>query len=99
MDIQLVYKIKGGDERDGMGDLAADLIDRSYSNMKKEFPSKQHKFWECKPLHKVNLDYTAIDGYVAYELYRKILILKDRLRPTWREMLCPRCNNALGEFQ
>ena len=99
VDIQLVYKIKGGDERDGMGDLAADLIDKSYANMKKEFPSNQHNFWEWMPLHKVNLDYAAIDRYVTYELYRTILTLKDRLRPTWQEMLCPRCKNALGELQ
>ena len=37
-----------------MGDLAADLIDKLYANMKKEFPSNQHGFWERMPLHKVH---------------------------------------------
>ena len=65
VDIQLVYKIKGEDERDWMGDLATDLIDNSYSDMKKKFPLNQHNFWERKPLHEINLNYAAIDGYLT----------------------------------
>jgi hypothetical protein len=77
VDIQDLFKIKGGNERDGMGDLAKKLIDKSYKHMKKKFPKSGHKVWECKPLEKINLDYAAIDGYISYELYRRIKAIEE----------------------
>ena len=82
-----------------MADLAEAIINPSYNTMKTSFPKEKHDYWEWKLLSPLHLEYAAKDGYVIYELYRKILTLKDRLRPTWQEMLCPRCKNALGELQ
>ncbi|KAM0848630.1 hypothetical protein ACQ4PT_054253 [Festuca glaucescens] len=70
IDLQDLFKLER--DRTGMADMAAALIDKTYKGMKKEFPSSQHKFWEKKPLDKINLEYAARDGFVAYELYRII---------------------------
>ena len=63
-----------------MADLAAAIIDPSYKNMKKSFPKEKHQFWEWKPLSPIHLEYAAKDGYVSYELYSRILIIKNGLR-------------------
>ncbi|XP_073353807.1 uncharacterized protein [Aegilops tauschii subsp. strangulata] len=42
VDIQKLFCIKGGGERDSMSDLAASIIDPSYKNMKKSFPKEKH---------------------------------------------------------
>ena len=73
-DIQDIYWIKGTGGRAGMATMAATLIDPKFKGMKKEFPDDEvnrvgHKYWECKPLSKINIEYAAIDGYIAYELY------------------------------
>ena len=73
-DIQDIYWIKGTSGRAGMATMAATLIDPKFKEMKKEFRDDEvhrvgHKYWECKPLSKINIEYAAIDGYIAYELY------------------------------
>ena len=67
IDLQRVYTLPGN-YKVGTGVMAADLIDPWYSNMKEKFPYKAHDNWRCQPLDKVNKDYVAIDGFVAFEL-------------------------------
>ena len=98
--IQRLFCIKGGAERDSMADLAAAIIDPSYKNMKKSFPKEKHQFWEWKPLSLIHLEYAAKDGYVSYELYRRILIIKNGLRhlqqQSMKERLRPHKSNDEG---
>lgn len=93
--IQRQFCIKGGGERDSMAGLAVAIIDSSYKNMKKSFPSEKHKFWE-NPLSTLHLEYAAKDRYVSYELYCRTLIIKDGLhhllQPPLKERLRP-CKN------
>ena len=100
VDIQRLFCIKGGGERDSMADLAAAIIDPSYKNMKKSFPKEKHQFWEWKPLSPIHLEYAAKDGYVSYELYRRILIIKNGLRhlhqQPMKERLRPHKSNDEG---
>ena len=56
--------------------MAAVVIDEDeYADMKTRFPKEQHKLWEKTPLDASNIEYAAIDAYVAYEVYRKIRIV------------------------
>ena len=80
VDIHRLFCIKGGGERDSMADLVAAIIGPSYKNMKKSFPKEKHQFCEWKPLSPIHLEYAAKDEYVSYELYRRILIIKNGLR-------------------
>jgi hypothetical protein len=80
-----------------MGDLAAAIIDPSYKDMKTKFPTSSHDQWECMPLPQVNLRYAAIDGYVSFELYRRLKKINDGQRqaqPIPREVVCPDCKEA-----
>ena len=72
-----------------MATMAAELIYDHYANMKANFPSENHKLWECSPLPELNLDYAAVDGYVSYELYRKIQRIEMGLQP--QPKYCPGC--------
>ena len=65
--------------------MAVDLIDPWYSNMKEKFPYKAHDNWRCQPLDKINKEYAAIDGFVAFELYRVILERKPAGLPVGRK--------------
>ena len=71
VDLQDLFQYKGH-YRTGMSVMASILIDDSYGQMKVKFPEKQHDFWEKQPLDSVNIEYAAVDGFVSYELYRKI---------------------------
>ena len=71
VDIQDIFK-----SRVGMANLADAIIDGSYKNMKTKFSSDKHDLWETKPLSLMHLEYAAKDGYVSYELYRRILALE-----------------------
>jgi len=53
--------------------MARVMIHPKYADMKKGFPSEQHDFWEKNQLDWINLEYAAIDAYVAFELYRQYL--------------------------
>ena len=55
-----------------MAALAGKIIDETYKNMKSKLRPKGHDHWEKQPLDKDNLKYAAIDGFVAFELYRNI---------------------------
>ena len=99
IDIQDIIKLPGNGKRAGMGALAAAIIDPSYADMKKVFKPcrlrrEGHDFWEFKPLLMLNLQYAAIDGYVSYELYRRIKVVNDAQRhllPAPTQVICPRC--------
>ena len=58
-----------------MANMAFALIDEEYADMKTKFHKDQHKLWEKTPLDAINIEYAAIDAYVAYEVYRKIRIV------------------------
>ena len=62
IDIQDLVKIPGY-SRAGMDTLANYIIDRSYGEMKNNFPTDRHNFWEERPLDDLNLKYAAIDAY------------------------------------
>ncbi|XBJ18428.1 hypothetical protein VPH35_009597 [Triticum aestivum] len=79
IDLQEELMIKGGNLRDSMADLAGAIINKSYLSMKSSFPKGLHDYWEWKPLSLEHLKYAAIDGYVSYELYRRVLSMKDMM--------------------
>ncbi|XBJ01918.1 hypothetical protein VPH35_021435 [Triticum aestivum] len=81
IDLQEELMIKGGNLRDSMADLAGAVINKSYLSMESSFPQGLHDYWEWKPLSLDHLKYAAIDGYVSYELYRRVLSMKDMMHP------------------
>ena len=74
VDLQDEYFKYTGHERAGMGTMAQRLIDSSYGDMKKKFHHHRHRLWGDFPLPKMNIDYAAIDAWVSYKLYRKIVV-------------------------
>ena len=44
-------------------------------------------------MDQASLNYAAVDGYVSYELYRRIRDMKNSLGPTWLEMIRPWCKS------
>ncbi|XP_073363051.1 uncharacterized protein [Aegilops tauschii subsp. strangulata] len=81
IDLQEELMIKGGNLRDSKADLAGAVINKSYLSMKSSFPQGLHDYWEWKPLSLEHLKYATIDGYVSYELYRRVLSMKDMMHP------------------
>jgi DNA polymerase elongation subunit (family B) len=73
--IDLQGKFRLEHDKTSMANMAAAVIDEEYADMKTKFPKDQHKEWEKTPLDAINIEYAAIDAYVAYELYRKIGIV------------------------
>jgi hypothetical protein len=98
VDIQDLYRFEDT-VRAGMARLASTIIDPWYEDMKKKFIADDalhqgHYHWEWYPLAKLNLKYSAIDGYVSYELYRRIKIVNDgqhHLQPIPSRNICPNC--------
>ena len=70
IDLQDRFKLKH--DRTSMADMAAALIGPEYADMKKKFPKSAYRHWARTPLDRINIEYAAIDGYVSYELYRRI---------------------------
>ena len=95
IDIQNLYKIKSYPAKDGMGDLAAEIIDKSYEKLKK-LKRLDHDYWEWKPMSQVRLEYAARDAYMAYELYSKLITMKDGMVKAgfFARELCPGCKLA-----
>ncbi|KAK1626984.1 hypothetical protein QYE76_001299 [Lolium multiflorum] len=62
-----------GHVRAGMATMAQRLIDSWYGDMKK-FHHHGHRLWGDFPLPNMNIEYAAIDAWVSYELYRKIVV-------------------------
>ena len=98
VDIQDLYRIKDLPQKDGMGDLAEMIIHPSYKELKNKFDKAEHDYWEWKPMTEMRLHYAALDGYMSYELYRRIIDMKAGiLRGNYQEELCPRCKAANAE--
>ena len=74
IDLQAIFRLEHS--KTGMAAVASAVIDEdAYKNMKKRFNSAQHDLWEKYPVDGCNIEYAAIDAYVAYEVYRKIRII------------------------
>jgi len=86
VDLQDEYFKYTGHERAGMGTMAKRLIDSWYGDMKKKFHHDRHRMWGVIPLPQMNIEYAAIDAWVSYELYRKIVVdrVLDRSRNNLR---------------
>ena len=74
VDLQVEYFKYTGHEKAGMSTMAKRLIDSWYGDMKKKFHHNRHTMWGDIPLPTMNIEYAAIDAWVSYELYRKIVI-------------------------
>ena len=74
IDLQRIFKLEN--DKTGMADMAVAVIEEDdYAEMKTGFPKTQHDHWEKTPLDAINIEYAAIDAYVAYEVYRRIGII------------------------
>ena len=66
-----------------MAGMAVELISDHNKSMKYDFRNLSedpHNMWEVSPLSKANLRYAVVDGYVSYELYRKIKSIETSLQ-------------------
>jgi ribonuclease D len=103
IDLQDVFKIEGTPYgRAGMAAMAGKLIDKKYLKMKKEFnhdmfKREGHNYWEWKPLSDRNLTYAILDGYVTYELYRRIALVNQGQMHRQTLAMCPCCLNRHTE--
>jgi ribonuclease D len=78
IDLQAMFKIVRKGDRVGMGVLAVGIIDDSYKDMKNKCMDAMHRRWHL-PLSPEHLRYAAIDAYVFYEMYKRILNMKEGL--------------------
>ena len=72
IDIQDIFRPRN-QQRTSMVHMAVDLIDDYYADMKTKI--NNHNEWEMTPLRGKNIEYAAVDAYVAYELYRVIRVV------------------------
>jgi hypothetical protein len=56
-----------------MTKLTGIIIDNSYKKVKNCASEDIHDKWTWKPMVMSNLRYAAVDGYVSYELYNKLI--------------------------
>jgi hypothetical protein len=94
IDIQDIYKIDGR-ERSGMAAIAAKLIDPKFKTKKIDFKNdyskcEGHNYWEWKPLSEKNLHYASLDGYMMYEIFRRISLVNEG-KAHLKAALCPSC--------
>ena len=66
-------------DSDSMGDLAVTIINKACGSFKTDIPFHGHDFWETKPLSALYLEYAARDGFYSYELYHRLLTVKNGL--------------------
>ena len=97
IDIQDLVKIPGY-SRAGMDTLENYIIDRSYGEMKNNFPTDRHNFWEERPLDDLNLKYAAIDAYVSYEMYVHISFFLGNLVVPRKTFVCQGCRRDASEI-
>jgi hypothetical protein len=93
VDLQAVFKTTEKGDRAGMGALAAAIIDDSDKDMKDKCMDAMHEQWHL-PLSLEHLRYTTIHAYVSYEMYKRILQMKEGLglgHPVQNDKLCVRC--------
>jgi hypothetical protein len=78
------------DYRDNMAQLAGIIIDNSYKKMK-NCPAGMHDKWVWKPMAMSSLRYAALDGYISYELYNRLISTREGLhlgQPIPNDKLC-----------
>ena len=68
-DIQDLYYDVYKQKKAGMAPMAEKLIDPFYQDMKKKHYT-WHDYWDHKKLDVQHINYVAIDGFLALELYR-----------------------------
>lgn len=71
-DLQKVGRDGELNGKQGLKDVAGNLIDNSYYEMKGGMTNDDHQVWHRAPLSQKHKDYAAKDAYVAYELYRQL---------------------------
>jgi hypothetical protein len=54
----------------GVKDVAGQVVDPWYKEMKDGFGNKEHSMWTNVPLPPKHLEYAARDAYTTYEVYR-----------------------------
>ena len=81
VDIQEEFKIKNGKSKDSLGDLGAVVIDPSFLEVKgtKASRNKLHPKWGIFPLDDEQVAYAAKDAYVDYEVYMRIVQMRECL--------------------
>jgi hypothetical protein len=94
IDIQDIYKIDGT-ERSVMASIAAKLINPKFKTKKTDFKNDYSKcegqdYWEWKPLSEKNLHYASLDGYMTYEIFRRISLVNEG-QAHLQATLCPSC--------
>ena len=95
VDIQDVFKFPGT-KKAGMAHIAAVLIDPFYSDMKK-LTDNDHGLWHTDPLSQKHMEYAALDGYVSYELWSRLLVIREGLKlgiGLWYDRLCKSCKDG-----
>jgi hypothetical protein len=78
VDIQDMFKTDPN-YRDGLAKLGGVIIDDSYKKMM-NCPSGMHDKWAWKPIAMSSLRYAALDGYVSYQLYNRLITIREGLR-------------------
>ena len=71
------YEAPAPYDRDGMSDLAGKIIDITCSRIKDNFPSNGHDKWEEERLPAVNLEYAARDAYFSYDMYKRMVTIRE----------------------
>ena len=81
VDIQEKYKIKNNNKsNDSLADLAAAIIDPSFISVKgKANQTRLANKWTDFPLDDDQVAYAAKDAYVGYEVYRRIVLMRECL--------------------
>ena len=81
VDIQEKYKIKNNNKSDdSLADLAAAIIDPSFISVKgKANQTRLANKWTYFPLDDDQVTYAAKDAYVGYEVYRRIILMRECL--------------------
>jgi hypothetical protein len=79
VDIQDMFKTDPN-YRDSLAKLGGVIIDDSYKKMM-NCPSGMHDKWAWKPIAMSGVRYAALDGYVSYQLYNRLITIREGLRP------------------
>ena len=71
------YEAPAPYDRDGMADLAGKIIDITCSWIKDDFPWGGHDKWEEERLPALNLEYAARDAYFSYDMYKRMVTIRE----------------------
>ena len=85
VNIQHHYKVWGSDKNklNSLVDLASAIIDPYYAKMKEESNKDKnawHSVWHER-LDEQHVNYAAMDAYTSYEMYRRIVDMRNCLLP------------------